>query len=71
MTTLCLSDAPVIAGLCFRPVRGEEDGEALYAVHAGRMAHDQVDPLSTYEDWPSREGLQRSLSNAVEKGRSG
>jgi ribosomal protein S18 acetylase RimI-like enzyme len=63
-----LPDAPAIAGLCFRPVRGEEDEEALYAVHAGRMAHDQLDPLSSYRDWPSREGLQRSLSNAVEKG---
>ena len=67
MTTesISLHDAPAIPGLSFRPVRGEEDAAALYAVHAGRMAHDEVDPLSTSEDFPSHVHLCASLSKAV------
>jgi ribosomal protein S18 acetylase RimI-like enzyme len=63
--TVHLPDAPAIAGLSFRPIRGEEDADALYAVHVGRMVHDEVDPLSTFEDFPSREHLHVSLSKAV------
>jgi ribosomal protein S18 acetylase RimI-like enzyme len=58
-----------VPGLSFRPIRGEEDAEALYAVHAGRIVHDQIDPLSSFEDLPSREGLSASLSRAVAQGR--
>jgi len=66
--TIVLHDAPDLPGLSFRPIRGEQDAEALYAVHAGRIAHDQVDPLSRFEDLPSREGLRASLSQAVAEG---
>jgi len=64
-STVHLPDAPAIAGLSFRAIRGEEDAAALHAVHVGRMAHDAVDPSSTFEDFPSREHLQASLSKAV------
>jgi len=60
-----------VPGLSFRPIRGEQDADALYAVHAGRMAHDQIDPFSSFEDVPSREGLSASLSRAVAEGRQG
>jgi ribosomal protein S18 acetylase RimI-like enzyme len=58
-----------VPGLSFRPIRGEQDAEDLYAVHAGRMAHDQIDPLSLYEDMPSLDGLRMSLAQAVAEGR--
>jgi len=64
-STVHLPDAPAIAGLSFRSIRGEEDAAALHAVHVGRMARDAVDPLSTFEGWPSCEHLQDSLSKAV------
>lgn len=60
-----LHDAPAIAGLNFRPIRGEEDAAALHAIHMGRMAHDEVDPLSASEDLPSHEHLRASLAKAV------
>jgi mycothiol synthase len=60
-----LPDAPAIAGLHFRPARGVEDAEALYAVHTGRLAHDGIDPLSNLEDVPSLEGLRAALSQAA------
>ena len=66
---IILPDAPAVAGLSFRPIRGEQDAEALYAVHAGRLAHDQVDPFSSFEDLPSREGLGAELSQALAEGR--
>jgi ribosomal protein S18 acetylase RimI-like enzyme len=66
---IVLADAPDLPGLRFRPIRGEQDAEALHAVHAGRMAHDQVDPLSRFEDVPSCEGLRASLSQAIAEGR--
>jgi len=49
----------------FRSIRGEEDAAALHNVHVGRMAHDEVDPLSTSEDFPSREHLHALLSKAA------
>jgi len=67
--TVHLPDAPAIAGLSFRPIRGEEDADALYAVHVGRMVRDEVDPLSTFKDFPSREHLHVSLSKAVAGGK--
>ena len=63
-----LPDAPAIAGLSFRSIHGEEDAAAMHAVHVGRMAHDQVDPLCTFEDWPGLEHLRSSLSKAVAAG---
>jgi mycothiol synthase len=58
-------DAPDIAGLHFRHVRGEQDADALQAVHLGRMAHDRLTPLSLSEYLPSRERLQEALAHAV------
>jgi mycothiol synthase len=66
---ITLPGAPTLAGLSFRSVRGEEDADALYAVHAGRLAHDQVDPVSSYEDLPSCDGLAAELSKAVVEAR--
>ena len=66
--TIALPNMPAIAGLHFRPIRGEEDTEALYAVHTGRIAYDGVDPLSTFEDVPSQDSLRASLSHAVTTG---
>jgi len=63
-------DAPDIASLGFRHVRGEGDADALYAVHLGRMTHDEIDPSSNFEDVPgSRERLRTSLSKAVAENR--
>jgi mycothiol synthase len=58
-------DAPEIAGLCFRTVRGPTDAESLYAVHTRRAAHDGIDFMSTFEDYPSLESLQQALSKVV------
>jgi mycothiol synthase len=66
---IILSGAPSVPGLSFRAIRGEQDAEALYSVHVGRMVHDRLDPLSSFEDVPSREGLSASLSRAAAEGR--
>ncbi|MBN1934064.1 MAG: GNAT family N-acetyltransferase [Anaerolineae bacterium] len=66
--SIILPDMPVIEGLRFRFICGEQDADTLYAVHAGRIAHDAVDPLSTFEDLPSRDDLCTSLSQAVAAG---
>ena len=68
MDPIILPDAPGIAGLSLRSIRGEQDAEALHAVHEGRMARDGVDPLSNSEDLPSVERLCESLSRAVAAG---
>ena len=62
---IILANAPAIAGLSFRPVRGEQDADALHAIHVGRKDHDGVDPLSTMESLPSRDQVLASLSKAV------
>jgi mycothiol synthase len=62
-------EMPDIAGLCFRPITGEDDTYALYAVHTGRMAQDGVDPLSPFEDMPDRERLGEILRRAAAEGR--
>ncbi len=70
MTTdiLILPDAPAIAGLEFRHIRGAEDAEALYAIHLERMDRDQVDPLSGFEDAPPLEALCEMLTEAINEG---
>jgi mycothiol synthase len=55
-----------IAGLCLRSIHLNEDAEALYAVHTGRITHDQVDPRLYHEDLPSLEGLRSDLQQAIE-----
>lgn len=65
---IVLPEMPAIAGLHLRPIRGEEDAEALCAVHAGRSAHDAVDPISTFEDSPGRDELRTALLEAISAG---
>jgi ribosomal protein S18 acetylase RimI-like enzyme len=65
MLTIYLPDAPDIAGLRFRLIRGAEDAEALLAVHTGRAARDGVDPLSISERPPSLDSLRETLTKAV------
>ncbi|MBN1873449.1 MAG: GNAT family N-acetyltransferase [Anaerolineae bacterium] len=65
MDKILLPDAPAIAGLNFRFVVGETDAEALYAVHARRSVHDAIDPLSSFEDFPTLEDLPLGLRQAV------
>ncbi|MBN1139416.1 MAG: GNAT family N-acetyltransferase [Anaerolineae bacterium] len=60
---------PAVPGLIFRPIRGEPDADALHAVHAGRLVRDAVDPMSTYEDCPSRASLATDLAQACTDGR--
>ena len=63
-----LPDAPLIAGLIFRPLAGAEDTDALLAVRHGCAAHDQVDPLSTTEGIPTRGQMTETLSAAIAAG---
>jgi GNAT superfamily N-acetyltransferase len=58
-------DTPKIEGLSFRSIRGEQDADALYAVHIGRIAHDGVDLSLHHEDVPSADSLRYHLSQAV------
>ncbi|MFA5874969.1 MAG: GNAT family N-acetyltransferase, partial [Anaerolineales bacterium] len=62
---IILPDRPAIEGLCFHSICGEKDADALYAVHAGRIAHDGVDHFSRFEDLPSRDGLRAAVAQAV------
>ena len=66
---IILPNMPDIQGLSFRPIRGEQDAEALYAVHAGRITHDQVDLTLHHEDLPSQDGLRNELSQLVAAGK--
>jgi mycothiol synthase len=52
-----IPDAPDIPGLVFRRFRGAVDLPAIVAVHRGREAHDQVDPLSAEQRTPTVEEL--------------
>jgi len=58
-----------VAGLSFRPIRGEQDADALSAAHAARAAHDHLDPFSSSGVLPSREDLGRSLAEAATEDR--
>jgi len=59
---ILLSDKPSINGLSFRNPYGEPDAGALAAVHAGRAARDDIDPLSTQENLPTGEEIRVMLS---------
>jgi ribosomal protein S18 acetylase RimI-like enzyme len=61
-------DIPYIEGLSFRPIRGEQDAETLYAVHTGRVGRDGVDLLLHHEDMPSLADLRSELSQAASAG---
>ena len=67
--SILIPDAPAIAGLSFRHIRGVKDADALHAVHVGRKDHDEVDPLSSVESVPSRDQVIESLSKAVAENR--
>jgi hypothetical protein len=65
---ILLPDTPAVAGLSFRNPFGEQDAEALVAVHAGRAERDAVDPLSSLESFPTRaRDLYASLGFRVVK----
>jgi predicted N-acetyltransferase YhbS len=55
-------ELPAIEGLTFRPVHGEQDADAVYALRAGCIERDQVDLLATQEGLPSREEMSEALA---------
>lgn len=61
-------DIPRIEGLSFCPIRGEQDAEALYAIHTERVGRDGVDLLLHHEDMPTLASLQSELSQAASAG---
>jgi ribosomal protein S18 acetylase RimI-like enzyme len=64
-----LPDAPAIAGLSFRHIRGAEDAKALHTVQFESVAHDAVDYPAVLEDVPGSEQMSGWLSDAVTEGR--
>ncbi len=66
---IILANAPAIAGLSFRPILGEPDADALYAVQVGRMAQDKIDPLCASEGFPTRDSLHAELAQAIAESR--
>ena len=69
ISPIMLADAPAIAGLSFRHVRGVKDADALYAVQVGRMAHDKMDLFCASEGFPTRDSLHAELAQAVAESR--
>jgi ribosomal protein S18 acetylase RimI-like enzyme len=67
-TSIMIPDMPNVQGLRFRPIFGEEDTDALYAVHTGRITRDGVDISSHHEDFPTREGMRADLAHAAAAG---
>jgi mycothiol synthase len=65
---IILADAPALAGLSFRHVRGEEDADGLRAVRVRSMAHDAIDPLSTLEGVPGSEQMLTQLAESAANG---
>lgn len=64
-----IPDMPKIEGLQYRSVLGEQDANALYAVHTGRARHDQVDLTSHHEYLVDLDGLRRDLTQAAADGK--
>lgn len=56
---------PANANLTFRHLAADEDPDVLHALHLGRRDHDQIDLLSTFEDFPSRGRLQLLINEAL------
>lgn len=69
-TPIIIPYMPSIQGFSFRTIKGEQDAEALYAVHSGRIARDQVDTTLHHEDLPSLEGLRGDLASAISEGKT-
>jgi mycothiol synthase len=65
---IILADAPALAGLSFRHVRGEEDADGLRAVRVRSMAHDAIDPLSTLEGVPGSAQMLTQLAESAANG---
>src|SRR5512139_3183952 len=65
MTPLILPEIPPVNGLSFRNPYGEEDAEALAAIHAGRAEVDAVDPGSILESLPTEEEIRTALAKAA------
>jgi mycothiol synthase len=65
MGPITLSDIPAIEGLVFRPIRGEEDADAIHALRAGCIERDDVDLLSASEGLPSRDELRAALAQVI------
>jgi hypothetical protein len=60
--SIALSDKPAIEGLRFRPIRGVEDADGVYALRAGCVAAGSVDLQSTCEGLPSLEEYRESFA---------
>ncbi len=60
---------PSLPGVTFRYVAGEQDAEALYAIHQARLERDAVDKACDFEDWPSLNGLRRFLASLAAENR--
>lgn len=52
-----LPDAPIISGLSFRRLQGDDDYSQMAAVHSGSQAWDRVDPVSARESVPTADSL--------------
>jgi mycothiol synthase len=59
------TDPPAIANLRLRYPDGEQEAEALAAVHAGRAAADGLDPHAVLESFPNREEIRGALAKAA------
>jgi hypothetical protein len=66
-TRIIIPDRPDIEGLYFRSIRGEEDADALYAIHVGCVTHDKIDLLSKIEYLPGLDRLRDGLLESVLK----
>jgi hypothetical protein len=64
---LVISDKPCIDGMVFRSILGEQDADALNAVHTGRINHDKVDlsPLQHPCDNVLEEQHDRNLGAGI------
>jgi ribosomal protein S18 acetylase RimI-like enzyme len=62
---ILLPDLPAVDGLSFRHPYGEQDANALAAVHAGRAARDTVDPFSILESLPTDEEIRTAITQAA------
>jgi mycothiol synthase len=67
-TRIIIPDRPDIEGLYFRSIRGEEDADALYAIHVGCVTHDKIDLLSKIEYLPGLDRLRDGLLQIIAAG---
>lgn len=62
---ITLPDMPVVEGLRFRSICGEEDADGVHAVRAGCIARDEVDLLSTCEGLPSLDEYREAFAEVA------